>query len=1090
MMSPIGLKVIIFMVFLVFQVVDGKQEMRCLQREREALLQFRASLLDPYGMLSSWTAADCCQWKGIRCSNLTGNILSLDIHSDRNDYELDYESQSGHYVSGEIHQSLIELRQLKYLNLSLNYFLDSHIPQFLGSLNNLRYLDLSVCYFGGKIPSQFGSLSHLKYLNLAGNKLEGSIPPQLGNLSNLEYLNLIWNSFEGNVPSQLGNLSNLQELYLGGGFNGVLEINDGGKLLSNLISLTHLYLCSIGSLNNSHSWLQKLPKLRELGLINCSLSDHFILSLRPYEFNFSTSLLALDLFGNTFTLPVIFQWVSNTTSNLVELYLADNNLKWSVSNHFGMAMNSLEHLDLSNNGFKGEVLKSFMNICTLHSLSMYGNNLTEDLPSILHSLSIGCIRNSLQHLDLTYNQIVGSLPDLSVFSALKSLDLSYNRLNGKIAEGNKLPTQLESLSISSNFLEGGIPKSFGNACALQNLDMMYNNLSDEFSMIMHHLSGCARYSLERLYLSMNKINGTLPNLSIFSSLKWLYVNRNRLNGEIQKDIQLPPQLERLRLQSNSLNGVFTDYHFVNISKLSYLDLSNNALTLAFTRDWIPPFQLSSIRLGSCMLGLTFPKWLRTQNKFVYIDISNAGIEDMVPRWFWEKLVFRNPISVNISNNHFYGKIPDLYTNNSILILSLASNQFKGPIPPFLRGSMFLDLSDNNFSDSLSFLCASGPVEALYQLDLSNNQLSGQIPDCWSQFKSLAYIDLSQNKFSGKIPTSLGLLPGLQALSLRNNNLTHGIPLSLRHCTKLVMLDMSENKLSGHIPAWIGSEMQELQILSLERNDFDGVLPSQICYLQNIQILDLSLNNLSGKIPACINNFTSMTCKTFSSGRHWYLVNASNFITNWSYNLNAFLMWKGSEQIFKSVELLLLKGIDLSSNNFSEEIPLELESLVELISLNLSRNNFSGRIPSNIGKLKSLEFLDLSRNQFVGSIPLSLNQIDRLTMLDLSHNHLTGMIPTGTQLQSFNASSYEDNLNLCGLPLEKLCIDDRLIVQPIVKIHEYSLFGHEFYIGMVLGFIISFWTVFGTILFNHSWSHACDDIYVMIALKFANYKWWK
>jgi len=155
-------------------------------------------------------------------------------------------------------------------------------------------------------------------------------------------------------------------------------------------------------------------------------------------------------------------------------------------------------------------------------------------------------------------------------------------------------------------------------------------------------------------------------------------------------------------------------------------------------------------------------------------------------------------------------------------------------------------------------------------------------------------------------------------------------------------------------------MQELQILSLRRNHFNGILPLQICYLKSIQILDLSQNNLSGRIPACINNFTLMTYKTFSSdyGRHWYFVNTSNIQNNESYELNAFLMWKGSEQMFKTTELLLLKGIDLSSNNFSEEIPIELESLVELISLNLSRNNFIGKIPSNIGKLKSLEFLDL------------------------------------------------------------------------------------------------------------------------------------
>ncbi|KAG5108911.1 hypothetical protein JHK84_045818 [Glycine max] len=206
------------------------------------------------------------------------------------------------------------------------------------------------------------------------------------------------------------------------------------------------------------------------------------------------------------------------------------------------------------------------------------------------------------------------------------------------------------------------------------------------------------------------------------------------------------------------------------------------------------------------------------------------------------------------------------------------------------------------------------------------------------------------------------------------------------------------------------------------------------------------------------------------------------------------MWKGSEQMFKKNVLSLLKGIDLSSNHFSGEIPIEIESLFELVSLNLSRNNLTGKIPSNIGKLTSLDFLDLSRNQLVGSIPSSLTQIDRLSMLDLSHNNLSGEIPTGTQLQSFNASCYEDNLYLCGPPLKKLCIDGKPAQEPIVKLleDEKLLFAREFYISMAIGFVTSFWGVFGSILIKRSWRHVyfkflnnlSDNIYVKVAV-FAN-----
>ena len=71
-------------------------------------------------MLSSWTTEDCCQWYGIGCSNLTGHVLMLHLHGDYDILNIDDDSKF--YISGDIHKSLMELRQLKYLNLTGNNF--------------------------------------------------------------------------------------------------------------------------------------------------------------------------------------------------------------------------------------------------------------------------------------------------------------------------------------------------------------------------------------------------------------------------------------------------------------------------------------------------------------------------------------------------------------------------------------------------------------------------------------------------------------------------------------------------------------------------------------------------------------------------------------------------------------------------------------------------------------------------------------------------------------------------------------------------------------------------------------------------------
>jgi len=822
--------------YLVLQTdfVCAKEVVRCIQSEKQALLQFKAGLADPHdNMLSSWTTEDCCHWKGIGCSNVTGHVLMLDLHGNY-DPDID-DGDYNYYISGDIHKSLIELQQLQYLDLSGNNFEGNYIPGFFGSLKFLRYLDLSYCNFKG------------------------------------------------------------------------------------------------------------------------------------------------------------------------------------------------------------------------------------------------------------------TLPDLSAFTSLKRLDLSNNQLSGKIHEGSSLPFQLESLSISDNFLEGGIPKTFWmNACKLKSLDLSNNSFGGEFQVIIHHLSKCARYSLQKLYLGYNQINGTLPDLSIFSFLEIFDISNNRLNGKVVEDIRFPTKLKALRMGSNSLSGVISDFHFSRMSMLKELDLSSNSLSLRFTENWVPPFQLQVMRLRSCILGLSFPRWIKTQKYLQELDISNAGISDNVPEWFWAKLSSQECDKINISYNNLKGSIPNLQVKNHCSFLFLSSNEFEGPIPPFLRGSMDIDLSKNKFNDSVPFICANGIDAALVHFDLSNNQLSGKIPDCWRNFKLLDYVDLSHNSFSGKIPSSMGSLVQLQALLLGNNSLTEEIPSSLKNCTELVMLDLRENRLEGLVPYWIGSELKELKVLSLQRNHFFGSIPVELCYLQSIQLFDISLNSLYGRIPKCIKNFTSMTQKASSSQSQglteYYVVNSQGTLRHdIPYELKALLTWKGVEHVFNNKELNLLKSIDLSSNHFSEEIPPEIAELIQLVSLNLSRNNFRGKIPSNIGKLKSLDSLDLSRNKLFGLIPSSLSQIDRLGVLDLSHNELSGEIPTSTQLQSFNASFYEDNLDLCGPPLVKSCVRGELTHEPKVNVQddEDLLLNRGFYISLTFGFIIGFWGVFGSILIKRSWRHAyfkfmnnlVDNIYV-------------
>ncbi|KAK8650815.1 hypothetical protein V6N13_140439 [Hibiscus sabdariffa] len=195
----------------------------------------------------------------------------------------------------------------------------------------------------------------------------------------------------------------------------------------------------------------------------------------------------------------------------------------------------------------------------------------------------------------------------------------------------------------------------------------------------------------------------------------------------------------------------------------------------------------------------------------------------------------------------------------------------------------------------------------------------------------------------------------------------------------------------------------------------------------------------------------------------------------SFDDHLLVIWKGVEQEYGKT-LRLLKVIDLSCNRLSGEIPKEIASLRGLISLNLSTNMLKGSIIGEIGQLLALETLDLSANHLSGEIPQSLSGLSFLSDLNLSNNNLSGKIPTGTQLQSFNATSYSENPGLCGAPLRK-CPGDETPKPPNTGNTESNTGSDEewfeplwFFTGMTAGFLIGFWGIFGSLLINRSWRH--------------------
>lgn len=160
---------------------------------------------------------------------------------------------------------------------------------------------------------------------------------------------------------------------------------------------------------------------------------------------------------------------------------------------------------------------------------------------------------------------------------------------------------------------------------------------------------------------------------------------------------------------------------------------------------------------------------------------------------------------------------------------------------------------------------------------------------------------------------------------------------------------------GHFPYWLKAA-SSLRVLILGSNRFYGHIDNSFNKnsFSNLQIIDLSRNHLSGPLPS--NFFENMRAIKEVENQE-----PSSFIgDNYYYKDSIVISLKGLELKYERI-LLILKTIDLSSNDFDGEIPKEVGMLRSLVGLKLSHNKLTGGIPTSLSNLNNLESLDLSSN---------------------------------------------------------------------------------------------------------------------------------
>ncbi|KAK8512161.1 hypothetical protein V6N13_097172 [Hibiscus sabdariffa] len=680
-----------------------------------------------------------------------------------------------------------------------------------------------------------------------------------------------------------------------------------------------------------------LENLSYLNLSNAGFTGQI-----PAAISSMTKLVSLDLsvsslLGRSLKLekPNLEMLVRNLTK-LKYLHLDGVNIT-ARGNEWCQAVSSLtdlQVLSMSNCYLSGPIDSSLSKLRSLSVIRLDNNNLSASVPQFfaafpnLTSLRLSTAGLSgrlpeevlriptLQILDLSNNELLeGSFQEFPLNASLRTLALSGTKFGGQLPESIGNLGQLTRIELASCNFSGTIPKTVSKLTRLLYLDFSFN----KFSGPMPSLSSSR--NLTQLNLATNKLNGSIlsTDWSILSNLVSIDLQNNTLSGTIPTTLFGIPSLQKIFLSRNRFNGSLGDLHGKTTFMLDTLDLSSNKLQGEFPMS---VFELQGLKILT-MSWNNFSGFIQWTDIQKLRNLSNLDLS-------------YNNLFIDATSNAALSSFPNITT------LKLASCKLK-QFPGFLKTLLKLNY-----------------------LDLSKNQILGEIPSWVWDFKSLAHLNLSQN-FLTKFERPLqNITSPLSVLDLHGNRLQGKIDSLPPYAT---YLDYSKNNFSSVLPPHIGDFLQVAYFLSLSDNNFQGNIPESICRSSYLQVLDLSDNSLSGQIPECLVQMT-LSLGVLDLRRNTLSGNISDTFP----------------------EKCGLQTLDLSGNLLQGKVPKSLVNCKMLEVLNIGNNQINDTFPCHLKNITSIRVLVLRANRFNGNMYCADKSLwPMLQIVDLSSNNFSGRL---------------------------------------------------------------------------------------------------
>ncbi|KAI9088427.1 hypothetical protein K1719_029876 [Acacia pycnantha] len=581
-------------------------------------------------------------------------------------------------------------------------------------------------------------------------------------------------------------------------------------------------------------------------VVGIDLSDGSIAGELFKNFSQLAELTHLDLSTNTITGEIPTDL--SRCSNLVYLNLSHNLLEGEIDL---TGLTRLETLDLSQNRLHGDIGSNFPATCdNLVTLNVSGNNFTGSIDHCFDQCS------KLQYLDLSTNELSGGI--WMGFARLKEFSVSENYITGPLIE-HAFPENcnLEVLDVSYNGFTGIAQKNVSKCKNLAILNLSSNKFSGDIPIELGSIS-----SLQALYFANNTFSRSVPEtLSNLTNLNFLDLSGNGFGGEIQDTLGKLKQVKFLLLHSNAYTEGLNSSSILKLPNISRLDLSNNSFSGPLPIEISQMTSLKFLILAHNQFTGTIPHEFGNLAQLQALDISFNNLTGPIPSSLGN---LGSLLWLMLANNSLTGEIPKALGNcTSLLWLNLGNNNLSGNFPPELtkigRNSMAtFELNRNEVSGNIP----AGSVEC--------SAMKRWIPADYPPFIFVYSILTRKNCISiwDRLLKGYGIFPicssgsffRLKEISgyvqLSGNNLIGEVPSEIGNMQNFSMLHLGLNKFSGEIPAVMGD--LPLVVLNITRNNFSGEIPWDIGKLKCLRNLDLSYNNFSGTFPTSLNNLTELS----------------------------------------------------------------------------------------------------------------------------------------------------------------------------------------------------------------------------------------